>query len=73
MSTMEATGGFDLRRIGFAFALALTVVAIAVGTWVLGSGSDPSESGRTPLVADLSAPARAEPPLSVAPPPADAG
>ncbi len=73
MSTVELTGGFEIRRLVLSLALVLTVAAIAVGTWVLGSGSDPVERERTPLRADVSAPNRAEPPLSVAPPPADAG
>ncbi|WP_019878038.1 hypothetical protein [Sporichthya polymorpha] len=73
MSVVEETGGFELRRLAFVLALVLTVAAIAVGTWVLGSGDDFTEPDRTPLVADLSAPTRAEPPLSVAPPPGDSG
>lgn len=67
MSTVEEVGGvFEVRRLGLAVALMLLVAAIALGTWVL--GSDPVEE-RAPLVADLSVPERAEPPLSVAPPP----
>ena len=73
MSTMDAAGGFEIRRFALALALALTVMAIALGTWVLGSGSDPAETERTPLVADVSAPSGAQPPRAVAPPPDDAG
>lgn len=68
MSTVEEVGGgFEVRRLAFVLALTLLVAAIAVGTWVL--GADPAEE-RTPFVADLSAPERAQPPLAVAPPPA---
>ena len=73
MSTVDAIGGIEIRRLVLSLALVLTVAAIAVGTWVLGSGSDPVERERTPLVADLSVPNRAQPPLAVAPPPAEAG
>jgi hypothetical protein len=72
MSTLEGTGGFEIRRMALTLALVLTVAAIAVGTWLLGSGSDPAETQLTPVVADVSAPGRAQPPLSVAPLPAAA-
>lgn len=71
MSTMEGTGGFEVRRTLLAFALTLTVGAIAAGTWVLGSGSDPADQQVTPVVADVSAPGQAQPPLPVAPLPAE--
>ena len=67
MSTVEGTGHFELRRTLLAFAVAVTVTAIGVGTWVLGSGSDPAEQQLTPVVADVSAPGRAQPPVPVAP------
>jgi heme A synthase len=67
MSTVEGTGGFEFRRTLLAIALALTVAAIAVGTWVLGSGADPAEQQFRPVVADVSTPGRAQPPLPVAP------
>lgn len=70
MSTPEGTGGFEVRRAALTFGLTLTVAAIAVGTWVLGSGSDPVEQERTSVVADLRVPERAQPPVPVAPPPA---
>ncbi|HUR75561.1 MAG TPA: hypothetical protein VMZ00_14865 [Sporichthya sp.] len=70
MSIVEGTGHFDLRRALLSLAVALTVVAVAIGTWVLGSGSDPGEQDLTPVVADISAPSRAQPPLPVAPLPA---
>jgi len=72
MSTLDAIGGLEVRRFVLALALALTVAAIALGTWILGSGSDPAETERSPLVAEFTAPTSAQPPLSVAPPPADA-
>ena len=69
MSTVEGTGGFELRRALLALAIAVTAGAIGVGTWVLGSGSDPAEQ-ITPVSAEVSAPGKAQPPLSVAPLPA---
>jgi hypothetical protein len=67
-----AEGGHDLRvgRVVLTVAVAVTVSAIAAGTWVLGSGSDPGETQRTAVIADLSAPHQAQPPLPVAPLPA---
>ncbi len=70
MSTVEGTGGFELRRALLALAVAVTAGAIGVGTWVLGSGSDPAEQQITPVSAEVSAPGQAQPPLSVAPLPA---
>ncbi|MBA3742697.1 hypothetical protein [Sporichthya sp.] len=70
MSILEGTGGFEVRRAALTFAVTLTVAAIAVGTWVLGSGSDPVEQERISVVADLRVPDRAQPPVPVAPPPA---
>lgn len=72
MSTVEGTGHVQVRRTLLTLALVLTVAAIAIGTWVLGSGSDPAEQRLTPVVAEVSAPGQAQPPLSVAPLPADA-
>jgi hypothetical protein len=68
----ERERGSASGRMLLAVALALTVTAIAVGTWVLGSGSDPIEQQEraTTVVSDLGAPGRAQPPLQVAPPPA---
>ena len=68
MSTVEeASGGFDVRRLALSIALALTVVSIGIGTWVLGSGADPVEQERASFVVDMRAPDAAQPPLSVAP------
>jgi hypothetical protein len=67
----ERERGSATGRLLLAVALALTVTAIGVGTWVLGSGSDPvdQQERATTVVSDLGAPGRAQPPLQVAPPP----
>lgn len=62
--------GSAAGRVVLSVALAFTVTAIGVGTWVLGSGSDPVQQDRVSSVSDVSSPNRAQPPLSVAPPPA---
>jgi hypothetical protein len=68
---VEREQGSAPQRVLLAVALALTVGAIAVGTWLLGSGDDPVEPERaTTVVSDVSAPGQAQPPLPVAPPPA---
>jgi hypothetical protein len=60
--------GAVAQRVLLTVALALTVSAIAVGTWVLGSGSDPNDQERvSTVVSELSSGTRAQPPLPVAP------
>jgi len=67
---VERERGSAAGRVLLTVALALTVSAIAVGTWVLGSGDDPVEHERVSnVVTDLGAPQEAQPPLPVAPPP----
>lgn len=68
MGTDENSRRFEAQRLGLVLALVLTVVAIATGTWMLGSGTDP-EDPTTPVVAELGAPQRGLAPLAVAPPP----
>ena len=73
MSTVEQAGArFEVRRLALSVTLALTIAAIAAGTWVLGSGADPVEQDRAAVITELRAPDRAQPPLSVAPLPASA-
>lgn len=68
MRTDESTRGREANRLALVVALVLTVAAIATGTWVLGSGTDPEDPTR-PVVAELGGPQRGLAPLSVAPPP----
>ena len=68
----EAGAGVEVRRLALSIALALTIAAIATGTWVLGSGTDPVEEERATLIVDVRAPGPAQPPVSVAPLPASA-
>lgn len=68
MRTSESSRGVEAQRLALVVALVLTVVAIATGTWMLGSGTDP-EDPTVPVVAELGGPQRSLAPLSVAPPP----
>lgn len=71
MSTYESSRGIEANRhrLGLVVALVLTAVAIATGTWMLGSGSDPEDPASIPVVAERGASHRELAPLSVAPPP----
>lgn len=68
MSTHRSSRGVEAQRLALVVALVVTVVAIATGTWMLGSGRDP-EDPAAPVVAELGAPQRDLAPLAVAPPP----
>jgi hypothetical protein len=64
----ERERGSAASRVLLSVAVALTVGAVGVGTWVLGSGDDPVDQERaTTSVSDITAPGRAQPALPVAP------
>lgn len=69
MNTHTSSRAIEANRLGLVVAVVLTVVAIATGTWMLGSGSDPADPATTPVIAEQGGPQRNLAPLAVAPPP----